>query len=157
MNEGGEKMSYKKVSYAALILLILFGIGYFVSINTSATINPKSSAIGPNYFPNILAGLLIVLSLVSLIQTIRKEDKKIIIPQFKLILFTIVLTVLFFVSWGVFGWFYVQTLIFLTVLFTVYRHRTGKLVHIIATSALTALIVTASIYFLFGRLMVIQF
>lgn len=155
-DNGTLTLSFKKVSYITLSLIILFGIGYFISINSKLA-NAGTSAVGPDYFPNLLAVVLIVLCVASLIKTLRSEDREIRIPYFKLISLTAGCIIVFIAIWYFTGYFYILTFIFLSALFVIYRYERKKRNFIILTSMGMALIITALIYVVFGQLMVIRF
>lgn len=158
--KGALIVSFKKVSAVVYTLIIIFAIGFLYSINTSSSVfvNTSSSSVGPAYFPNFLGMLLIVLSLLSLVKSLRNSSQnKLTIPQFKMILFTFIITLLFVLAWSYLGWFYLQCFLFLTVLFTVYRMASGHLFKNTITGALLAMVITALIYVLFDLFMHISF
>ncbi len=145
-------MSSKKASYAALCLIILFGIGYAVSINSAPSGMLASSTLGPSYFPNVLTAILILLCLASLVRTARKQETRLRFPNLKYVLFTIVLTAVFIVCWQKLGSFYPATFVFLFLLIAVYRLEKGWK-NAVGIGAAVALGLTAILYVLFALIM----
>lgn len=144
------------------IILIMGGIGYAVNLNRSAAeaIFFSSGGIGPTYFPNILAGLLVVLSLITLVKNFRdsseKNLSKVTTHNARYILATIALVIAFLVSWQSFGLFYLNVFVLLTVLMTLYRIEFGiknSLIVALVTSAAT----TGFLYGLFGQILALSF
>jgi len=110
-------------------------------------------AIGPGYFPVLLAILLIILSIVSLIQTmIKKENEKIDIPKLKLIILTIVMIGLLVFSWSLFGYLYVHIFFFLLILISAYKLPKINIRTIMKDSAI-ALVITIITYVIFNILL----
>lgn len=150
-------MSEKKATYLALGLLIVVGIGYLMNARSLSS-SGNQDAIGPSYFPILLSVALFLLCVISLVKTVlRKEDKRITIPNFRLILGTIVLTVLFVLGWSTFGFFYIPLFIFLWLLLTLYRLSLGLKRKIIAMNTGLALGLTLFIYLVFDVMMAVRF
>jgi len=150
-------MSYKIASYIVLLLIVLFGIGYGISINSSFEVMPDSSGIGPSYFPNILLTLLIILCIISFFQTVKKQDQKIPIPNLKYIIFTIIITVLFLLSWQIIGLFYVNTFVFIYALVITYRlEKREKIIKMLVLGFLISILTTLFIWILFDKFLTIS-
>ncbi|SDH25430.1 Tripartite tricarboxylate transporter TctB family protein [Alteribacillus persepolensis] len=150
-------MSQKKATYVVLIVLILIGARYWMQANDlSGAANQDT--IGPGYFPNVLSIALFVLCGISFLQTLySKDEEKIELPSKKLLAATIMVTVLFVASVSTFGFFYLQTFLFLLVLFTIYRFSTGMNVRIVAANAAMAFGLSLFFYVVFDLVMTVRF
>jgi Tripartite tricarboxylate transporter TctB family. len=117
-------MSYKRATYVALSLLMVFGWVYAVSIHITTSGGARNSSIGPTYFPDLLAVLLTVLCIVSFFQTARKKGDSIVrLHYFKYVLITLSLIVAYLLAWYYIGYFYILTFVFLMSLFFIYRRN----------------------------------
>lgn len=148
-------MSWKLLDRIILLFLIFVGLSYAINVNDTASRYISSNTLGPTYFPNILTGLLIVLCIIAFVQGKNKENTKVVIPNFKYMLFTISLTVLFILCWQKVGYFYVNIFVFITILLTVFRKEKG-IKHSLAVGAFTALLTTGMLYLLFGIVLAIS-
>jgi Tripartite tricarboxylate transporter TctB family len=149
-------MSLKKATNISLFLILLFAIGYYIGTNTLPEAN-DSVSLGPRYFPTLLVILLVLLCSISFFQTRKKEDEIIHIANIRLILITIGLTILFFISWSLIGYFYINSFIFLLLLFTSYTWKQLKSKKRIYRHSLIASLITLSIYLFFDLLLGIKF
>ncbi|WP_407267797.1 tripartite tricarboxylate transporter TctB family protein [Radiobacillus sp. PE A8.2] len=150
-------MDSKKATYCALVFIMLLDLVYFININSSSSGMRNQNGMGPEYFPNILAILLFVLCIFSIVDTFRKEGKKITVSNLKYILFTIFFTALFILSWQVIGMFYLQCFLYLAILFTVYRWNVGQRSVTLLINFSISLFVTVSIWAVFGLIMNFSF
>lgn len=155
-------MTWKFLNSVMSLVLIAGGIGYALNLNHSASeaIFFSSSGVGPTYFPNILTGLLVLLSLVTLFRNLRdsspKNTAKVVTENLGVILATLGLAMAFIASWQFLGFFYLNTFVLLTVLLTIYRIEFGirnSLLVAAGTSACT----TAFLFALFGNILEISF
>jgi len=148
-------MSYRKATYLVLGLLVLLSGAYFWT--AIGLRDPRTrGSIGPGYFPVILSVLLVVLCLISFVQTWRRtDDKTITIPNLGLVAACIGLTALFLVAWGFLGGFYVLSFVFVVVLMTLFAPGQGWRKHAVNIGA--ALVLSAAIYGLFGYVMQVRF
>lgn len=146
-------MSYKKGSYIALALIAVLGIVYFISLNSTTSLLENTAVIGPTYFPNLLTAALLILCVISLIQTIKKKDERIVIAHFKSIVFGIGATLLFIALWYIFGIFYIFAFLYLLSLFTVFKSK--FFLKSLFVNALLSLGVVLIIYWLFEYIMVV--
>lgn len=120
-------MSYNKATYVALTLLMVFGWAYALSVNITTSGGVHHSTIGPAYFPNILAGLLTILCVISFIQTAKKTGKdRVRLHYFKYVLITLSITAAFLLAWYMIGYFYVLAFVYLMTLFLLYRRNFSK-------------------------------
>ncbi|QUS37334.1 tripartite tricarboxylate transporter TctB family protein [Falsirhodobacter algicola] len=155
-------MTWKRLNILIAVLLILGGASYAAAINRSAAqaIFFSSAGIGPAYFPNILAALLIGLSLIVLIRNIadRSAEKaaRIVTENAGYILGTLALAVLAIALWQVTGFFYPVVFGLLAVLMSVFRAETGGR-RAVVTGIVTAAGTTLFIYALFGRILQVSF
>ncbi|WP_227937895.1 tripartite tricarboxylate transporter TctB family protein [Alkalihalobacillus deserti] len=150
-------MSANKGTYAALILLLFIGIMYWNATN-NIPVSTNSDTISHNYFPNLLAVTLIILCLISFVKTlIRKSDTKIAMPNLKIILVTVLLTVLYIASWNMSNYFYLLTFLFILALLTYYRWSLRMKKKIIATNIGIAIVMPLVIYVIFDVAMNIRF
>lgn len=155
-------MTWKTLNFIMSVVLILGAVGYVLNLHHSAsqTIFFASSGVGPTYFPNILAGLLVMLSLVSLVRNLRdsspKNTARIVTENAGQILATLALTVAFVASWQFLGYFYLNAFVLLTVLLTIYRIEFG-FGNSIRVAVGTSAGVTAFLYVLFGNILEIAF
>ncbi|WP_186766670.1 tripartite tricarboxylate transporter TctB family protein [Puniceibacterium confluentis] len=144
------------------VLLIMGGIGYTLNLNHSASqaIFFSGSGVGPTYFPNALTGILVLLCIVTLIRNFRDKSPEntamVTTENFGYILATLALAIAFIASWQVFGYFYLNVFVLLTVLLTIYRIEFG-----IRNSSLVAVVtsvfLTGFLFALFGKILEISF
>lgn len=146
-------MKEKIATYVVLIGLIVLSFFYFNEANNY----PEASKIAHDagYFPRILAILLIVLCVISLVQTkLENSEEKIVIPNFKIVLATVLITALYIASWNLLGYFYIQTFLFLTILNSVFRIPSkGFNRNNILIILFTSLLITLLIYVIFEVVM----
>lgn len=148
-------MSAKTGTYIALIALFMLGAVYVYSASQLGGTN--SATVGPGYFPTILGVTLMILCVVSGIQNFRKQDRKIAIPNLRLIWLTVALMAAFFLAWQFIGFFYVLTFLFFMILFTVYRPPKEHIVRTLLTNAAVALVLLAFIYVVFDLVLKTRF
>lgn len=154
-------MTWRTMNSIMSIALILGAIGYAWSLNHSASqaIFFASSGVGPTYFPNVLAALVVILSLVTLVQNLRdgSEDNraKITTPNAGYILATFALVVAFLLSWQFLGFFYLNAFLLLTVLMTLYRIEFGFKNSLIV-ALITSVSTTGFLYLLFGQILALS-
>ncbi|QQK77792.1 tripartite tricarboxylate transporter TctB family protein [Salicibibacter cibarius] len=137
-------MSANKGTYVSLILLFILAISYGVS---AINFRDQESGIGPHYFPIILSILLILLCIISVIQTVKKEDKKIEMPNKMLLFGVLCLIVAFILGWEFIG-YYIVSIFFLFILFTLFRMNSLSK-KVIFINIIWSISVTISIYFVF--------
>src|SRR5699024_132186 len=151
---GCDVMSKKMVNYLILFFLVIIAIGYFIMSNSLTSTN-TSEAIGPGYFPKILSILLIVLCIFDFIKVWRenkKETQKVEL-NYKFIVITLGLTVLFLLTWQMIGYFYVLVFLFFSMIFSIYKPKLKSLPVYILVSFMLVLL----IYLLFNNLLKIHF
>jgi hypothetical protein len=155
-------MTLKSLNSIMSILLIIGGISYALNLNHSASqaIFFSSSGVGPVYFPNILTGLLIFLSLVTLIKNLRDSGPenmaRVVTPNLGYILVTLALVVAFIASWQFIGYFYLNVFALLTILMTIYRIEFGFR-NSLLVAVVTAVCTTGFLFGLFGKILGISF
>lgn len=149
-------MSSKRGTDISLFLIIIFAIGYYFAINKLPEAN-DSVSLGPRYFPTLLVILLVLLSCISFFQTRKQEDKIIHIANIHLIIITIVLTILFFLSWSLVGYFYINCFVFVFLLFITFNWGQLEIKKRIFSHSVIASTITLSIYLFFDLLLGIKF
>lgn len=142
-------MSYKKIKYLFLILLIGIALACFFAANQLPT---SDNGVGPQYFPQILSILLIILCVASIFSTAKKEDERFEIPNIFMILLTIGLIICFILLWSSLGQFYIVSFIFISSLILLFTPKKRTIQHILSNLGVS-LVITVSIYLLFTVLM----
>jgi hypothetical protein len=145
-------MRVKTATILMLFAILAFDAWYLITAVTKG--ESSMVLIGPYYFPRILGVILGGLCVIKLIQTILKKDNK----EFKVgnkgyILLTIVLTGALFLSWEIFGHFYIHAFIYLLLLFFLYRKEDRFHWKNIGINTATALGTTLIAYAVFEKLM----
>ena len=148
-------MSYKKASYVALSLLILLG-GLYLWSATGLRDPQTRGAIGPGYFPIILGVLLILLCVISLIQTILSDaDHLITIPNLGYVVAAIAATAVFLTLWITLGTFYPLVYVFVAGLMILFQPSSNLRRY--AIILVTSLAVTLAVFGLFDQVMNVRF
>ncbi|UTW10240.1 tripartite tricarboxylate transporter TctB family protein [Marinobacterium rhizophilum] len=150
------RMSWKKLNNIMSIIIMIIGMSYVINLNYSASqAILLSNGIGPTYFPNVLAAILFFLCVVVLIQGNIREDTRVTIPNIKYMVFTLILTMVFILSWQYLGYFYINAFVFITALMTVYRKEYGiKKSFLVGVG--TSIVTTGFLYVLFGKILFIS-
>lgn len=154
-NRGVIVLSWKSLNRIILVFLVILGLGYIINLNHTAARYASSNTIGPTYFPNVLTAILIILCIIAFIQGKDTKESKVVLPNYKHMLFTLAMTVLFILTWQFIGFFYVAVFLFGTILLTVYRIEKG-LKRSLIVGAFTSLVTTVVIYVLFGIVLAIS-
>ncbi|MEW9673561.1 tripartite tricarboxylate transporter TctB family protein [Ammoniphilus sp. 3BR4] len=132
-------------SMAAILILVVGSLYLRSSIDLGVGTSTK---IGPGFYPYLLGIILIILTIISLIQTWRKkEEEKIEFPNGKLILTTIGVIALFILSWSFMGYFYIHLFFFIFILYSTYSERLKK--QFLFKNAFHSLMITVSIFIIF--------
>jgi putative tricarboxylic transport membrane protein len=148
-------MSVKNATYISLLIFMVLGIGYYW-IASSFPENNTTKAMGADFYPKLLAILLLILCVISWIENRKKKNSPTVnIPHLKLIGLTIGNTVLYFILWINLGYFYFFTFIYLVSLFTIF-HPVFQLKKL-TKDIIIALLVTIIVYLLFELLMGVNF
>lgn len=148
-------MSGKKLTFGILVVFIAVAAVYLKASNSFMKLNGEGS-IDAGYFPRIIAVALLILCIISLIQTIKAKDYKVNLDNIHLVLLSIGLTILYFVLWSTFGLFYPLTFFFMLSLFLLFKPRPIFTKGIFMLSILS-LSMTIFIYFVFEKVMSVQF
>jgi hypothetical protein len=144
-------MSEKKLSLVFLCLIASFGAYYI--IESIPLLTATLGGISAGYVPFWLSIILVILCGLNLVQTLLKKeskDKKIIIQNWKYIIFTLVILPLYFMSWSNFGYFYIQTFFLLLILMLVYKIPTGLSARNVIPIAALCGLCTFIIYIIFS-------
>ncbi|MDV6378726.1 tripartite tricarboxylate transporter TctB family protein [Sporosarcina sp. GW1-11] len=151
-------MNSKVLSLVLLLATGLIGVIYYLSTNSLKNLSSSNAGeMGSGYFPRLLAIILIVLTIISIIQTLlEKESEKIDLGNWKMVVATLILTPIYIFLWVYVGYFYILTFIFLFGLIYIYQvDRKSKKMLII--NAITTSVVLVAIYVFFGILLEITF
>lgn len=153
-------LSYKKLSYSVMTALMAAGGFYFYNINSrtrSSVAYSQGAAIGPEYFPNLLAVLLILMSLLGIYRTWQMEERKLEVPYAGQILLAAVASALLIGLWSIVGLFYPLAFLFVSGILYALRVQPGKRGVTATSSMLIAFVVTAVVYLAFDLLMSLRF
>ncbi|KKK36901.1 hypothetical protein WQ57_16820 [Mesobacillus campisalis] len=140
-------MNAKLLNTVASIIILMIGVIY---IRSSAALGIGTAEnMGAGFYPSILAGVLIIFTIVNLVKTLKKKEaEKVDIPNGKLILLTIGIMALFILSWSFVGFFYIHLFLFLLILYSVYSERLRK--EFIVKNSFVAASITISIFVIFN-------
>jgi hypothetical protein len=142
-------MNSKVLNLIASLIILLIGVAYLRSSMELGIGDPAK--IGAGFYPFLLAVILLILIVVNFLQTLRKpstEEDKVVIPNGKLVLFTIGTIALFILSWAVIGYFYINLFLFIFVLYSVYSEKLKR--QFIFKNAFLSLLITLSIFVIFS-------
>jgi hypothetical protein len=142
-------MSYKKATYISLILFALMGAWFFYTAQSFP--QAAKGQIGPDYFPEVIGGLLVIFCIISFITTTKKPDKHIAVLNKHYVFLTIGLSVLFVGLWQTIGAFYILSFIVVAIMlyfFNQAKHSFKKLLFTLAVS----LGMNLFVYLVFERL-----
>jgi hypothetical protein len=148
-------MSYNKATYVSLLFFAALGIVFYVS-SMSIPKAIASQRIGPEYFPQIISVLLIVCCILSFFKTRKKTDEYIKLPNFRYIILTVILMILFVVIWGITENFYVTSFVFLGALIYIYNQVKQSFKKVLLSGAIS-LVLVAFVYVIFDRVLGITF
>ncbi|WP_249869201.1 tripartite tricarboxylate transporter TctB family protein [Oceanobacillus saliphilus] len=148
-------MSYKKSTYVSLILLIAMALVFMFVSSDLAGIQPNQPS-SPATFPRIVATLIIIVGVISFITTLRQEDEKVELANFKYVITTIVATVIFLILWQYLGLFYILSFLLLCFLFYIFSNINNKIRKLLISGG-TAITVVGLIYVVFSQLLGVNF
>lgn len=153
-------MNRKLGESIALAVLLVFGISYTVTAINIPNSNVNTS-IPPGYFPTMLGFILILLGIPTLIVSVREIkncEEKIVIPNARLLLLTLVAITAYLVMWKYIHIFYPATFVFMVFLFFLYCRKEDRYnKKIIITNFVLSFVFTSVIYLLFNILLNIRF
>jgi hypothetical protein len=152
---GGESVSYNRATYVSLLFFIVMGLVFYVS-SLSIPKAIASQKIGPAYFPQIISILLILCCILSFFKTRKKVDEHIKLPNFRFIIITVILMIIFVVIWSLFESFYITSFAFLGVLIYTYNQEKQSLKKVLISAAISFVLV-AFVYVIFERILGISF
>lgn len=140
-------MNSKLLNLIMILFILVIGISYMRSASVLGI--GTTDNIGAGFYPFLLADVLLILTIISLIQTIRKKgNERIEFPNSKLILFTIGVIALFILSWSLIGFFYINLFFFFLILYSVYSERLKK--QFIFKNSILSLMITISVFIIFN-------
>ena len=153
-------MSFRKIDIIFLLFLLAVGVFYLIP-SIKFIIQAEQFALSPGFFPIVLVSILIILCLISVIQTVISKHKEDIfqVDNLKYIIATFVLTILYISLWYFFSnLFYLLTFLFFFGLSIVYSVKTKRITRLLVLrNGMSALIITGMIYLVFGLLFSIRF
>ncbi len=120
-----------------------------------AGIQPNQPS-SPATFPRIVATLIIIVGVISFITTLRQEDEKVELANFKYVITTIVATVIFLILWQYLGLFYILSFLLLCFLFYIFSNINNKIRKLLISGG-TAITVVGLIYVVFSQLLGVNF
>ena len=101
-------MSYKKASLLVLSLLMFGGLAaMYIAYQVEDFVAVKSFVLGSKFYPMTLSGLISFFSALAVAETLRKEDKKIPLPNMKncfIVLGIVVAWVFVWTKYRIFYW-----------------------------------------------------
>ena len=110
------RVSFKKASVAVLSGLIVIGV---LMIYYARVIKKQIGSMfvnGPQFYPILLASIMIICCVISIWDTLRKEDKIIELPNIKIPMVLLCLTIIWVLLWQKFGYFYLISSIFVGIM-----------------------------------------
>jgi len=146
-------MSYRLATLISYVAILALGVVYSISIFRMK--GADMGGIGPKYFPALLAGSLIMLSLAGIIRTVagQKEDKRIEMPNLAMILATAGATAAFIWLWQMTGRFYLLSFLLIFGLMNLYKPFWKSGIRRLALYALIAALLLLFFHLVFARLM----
>lgn len=148
-------MSNRLASQLSYAVLMMFAVIYAV-----ATFRMKGAdygGIGPQYFPALLAGCLILLCVLGLLRSFAQDSgERLSVPNLKLIALTVGATVLYIYIWSKTGLFYLWSFLYMFGLFNLYQPFWKTGIRSLVLYVAVALLMLVFAYFVFGQLMGIR-
>jgi len=154
-------MSNRLASQLSFAIIMIFAIIYAVATYRMKVAN--YGGIGPQYFPTLLAGCLILLCALGLLRSIKQDNReRLSVPNLKLITLTAGATVLYIYIWSKTGWFYLWSFLYMFGLINLYQpfwkskpfSKTG--IRSLMLYLAVSLMMLVFAYFVFARLMGIR-
>lgn len=150
-------MHYRIATYISLFLIAIVGVIYIILTLDFSSAN--NQAVGPGFFPLIVCGFLIVMCVLSALNTLFSEkvkERTFEIPNSKLVLITGILLVIFVGLWTFYGFSYLASFIFLFILFYLYNDNINIKPKIIVATSIS-LFLTIFVYIIFENILGIVF
>lgn len=147
-------MNKKRTDYVVSAVILVFAMAVFAM--TKKFPKGRVGVPGPNFFPNLVAGSLVVLAIALFVRTYfftngedSKTDSVVIKPSWRLVAFTVLLAIIYS---GVMEWlgFIVSTFFFIMSLAYLYKMKTWWKVGLFSLS------VTLATYLVFARFLLVQ-
>lgn len=149
-------MSYKWGTYISLAVIFLIAALFFVMSDRLEYPGGDRELITPGYFPTGLSAIIMILCVISFIQTYReKEDKKIHFPHLKMILITLILTLGFLFGWVILKQFYLSLFLFMMLILFVYQPK-DRLKRRLLINLMLTIMVMLFVYIVFDRIMLLD-
>lgn len=152
-------MSRSLLTYIVLVGIMIFGILYGIQaleLRNARMIITSTTTLGPGYFPSLLAIILVILCIINIIETyLKKSDEKVEISNLKVLIYSLVVIVLFILSWFNLGYFFINVFFFILILLLVYRTQKFT-TRLVLKNSVIAGGITLSTYIIFKVLLNIR-
>ena len=148
-------MSFKKASVFTLSFFILLGgagIYFATKFKTMAT---QAFLSGPKFYPILLCSLLVLFSAIAMIDDLRKEDKKVEIPNIKRFFIVLLIIALWLFLWIKLIGFYPSSMICIALMLLYLNPKKG-FKNKIKETLIADIIIVGLIYFVFTVLLKAQ-
>lgn len=119
-------MSKKKGSMVALIIFTVLSISVFYTGVKMDRESLSMASIGPGYFPKLASAILFIFCIVSIVNTLKKEDVKIEIGNISMYIFTLIASSIFIILWKITNAFYVLTFILMLIMIHIFGSKAGR-------------------------------
>lgn len=146
--------SMKKATLIFLSILIVVALAYIKTALSFSSGARSTGMMNSSTYPILLSCLLIVLCVISFIQTLREKESKTDVIDFKLIGATICITILYFAIWNFIGYFYLATFVYIVALILIYQKKLN--VKAFLQYGVISFVSTIAIYIIFDFMMGIQ-
>lgn len=150
-------MSFKKASVIILSLLLLLsggGIWLATKINTRGV---ESFVGGPQFYPMMLLGLVIIFCVWDMAVTLKEKDgRRLAIPEIKRVIISILLVAVWIALWKYAVGFYPASIIMVFIMLCYLSPEKGRAKKL-KIAAITDLILMGSVYIIFSVLFTVRF
>lgn len=148
-------MGYRIGSIVLSLIFTLLGVG---TLWQSSGIRNSDQELGPAFFPNILAVLVIVFGIIILVRAIMSKNEIISFDNKKQVFVTIGLTIAFFIAWSLaHSLYFLWMFCYIMGLYAYYKKPEIKNVKVLLTGLALAGGITIFIYYVFGVLIMVNF
>ncbi|MEL7566836.1 MAG: tripartite tricarboxylate transporter TctB family protein [Dehalobacterium sp.] len=148
-------MGYRIGSIVLSLLFTLLGVG---TLWQSSGIKNSGENLGPTFFPNMLAALVVVFGIIILVRAVMTKNEIVSFDNKKHVFLTIGLTIAFFIAWSLaHNLFYVWLFIYIMGLYAFYKQPEIKKAKVLLAGLALAGGITIFIYGVFGILIMVNF
>lgn len=153
-------MNYKVMNIIFLTFLIILILVYLIP-SISFVVDAEDSIMNERFYPTIVGSIALILSIIKLIQIIVriKDDKIFSVPNLRIIIITLVVTVIYVLLWYTFrDFFYIFTFLFIMTLSSLYSKARDKVTNkILLRNAIVSVSITLAIFVIFGQIFSVRF